>query len=393
MGPKNRYLISILLFSFTLLASGQENPGFLVTDSLTYRYYLDGDWKNLIRTGKNAIQSGIDYKFLRQRLGYAYYVKGDYNEARRHFMKALDYDSYNPFTLEYLYYSYLLSGKVEYAGRWIKHFTPEMKKNITVPSNKLISAIDLEYNFKYSGSVLRSNPTYYRIGIDSKLSAGISLYQSFSKYNQKVKVLEKGSLIPYLTEQPEYYGILNINAGSRLMIRAGYHYISTSSGRLMNKGNLIILSASPDFNRFTIDLSSSLFSYKNSTLYQATLEPGFVFPGRAQCYVKSALSLLSDRGLVHIVYNPSAGIKVFRNLWFEGNYAAGDMDRYNDFKGLYVYNSYDPLILRVGGTLQCYIGKKTTLWLNYSLEKKEYFEDRSHSYKQFSYLGGIKWEL
>lgn len=393
MGSTNKYLIAAFLSFFTFLAYGQDKTGFTIVDSLTYRYYLDGNWNKLISTGKRAIDSGIDYKFLRQRLGYAFFIKGDYNAARRHLVKALEYDSHNPFTLEYLYYSYLLSGKESYSGSWKKNIDPGLQKKIGVRGNRLISALDLEYNFKYSGSVLRSNPNYFRIGLYSRPGARISLYQSFSKYIQKVRVLEKGSLNTYLTEQPEYYGILSINAAQKLIIRTGYHYLSTRSGSLSKKGNLFVLSLSPDLYRFALDMNGTALFYNETSVYQVTAEPGYTFPGRSGFYLKSGLSWISENGSVRFVYNPAAGVKVFKNLWLEGNVSAGDMDRYNDYKGLYVYNSYDPLVFRAGGIIQLFIGKKTAIWLNYSYEKKEFFEDRSYNYKQYSYLGGIKWEL
>lgn len=393
MGSKNIYLIALFLSFNALVVSGQGRSDFSSIDSLTYKYYLDGNWKKLIITGKEALNSGIDYKFLRQRLGYAYYIKGDYLDARKHLLKALEYDSFNPFTLEYLYYSSLLSGKGEYSGRLIKKLEPELKKKLSIAAPGLISAIDLEYNFKYSGSVLRSNPQYFRLGLYSRLGASSSLYQSFSKYSQNLKILEKGSLNTYSSKQPEYYGILNINAPSRLIIRTGYHFISTTSGNLSERSNLFILSVSPDFNRFVIDITASMLYYKGTSVFQATLEPGYVFPGSSGFYLKSGVSFMTENGNARFIYNPVAGMRLIRWLWLEGNITSGDMDRYNDYKGLYVYNSYDPIVLRAGGTLKLYIGKKTTMWFNYSYEKKEFYENRSYNYKQFSYLGGIKWEL
>jgi hypothetical protein len=102
---------------------------------------------------------------------------------------------------------------------------------------------------------------------------------------------------------------------------------------------------------------------------------------------------MTENGNARFIYNPVAGMRLLRWLWLEGNFTSGDMDGYNDYKGLYVYNSYDPIVFRAGGTLKLYIGKKTTMWFNYSYEKKEFYENRSYNYKQFSYLGGIKWEL
>jgi len=86
-------------------------------------------------------------------------------------------------------------------------------------------------------------------------------------------------------------------------------------------------------------------------------------------------------------------LKVGKKVWLEVNATMGHMADYNDFDGLYVYYSFDPLAFRTGATMYFYLGKNIMLWLNYSYERKEYFEDNSFHYNQFSYLGGIKWKL
>ena len=114
MGGKSKYLIIILLL-FTVTCFAQEKD-FLHIDSVTYKFYLEESWEDLIREGEAAIESGTDYKHLRQRLGHAYFSKGDYLSARKHLKKALTYDSYDQFSLSYLYWANLNSGMEAYSG-------------------------------------------------------------------------------------------------------------------------------------------------------------------------------------------------------------------------------------------------------------------------------------
>jgi tetratricopeptide (TPR) repeat protein len=108
MGSKFKYLVIVLsFFFFNFAVKAQIDIDFQSIDSLTYRYYKSGDWNNLINLGNKAIEHGIDYKYLRQRLGLAFFSNGDYFEARKHFEKALSFDSFDTFTLVYLYYTYL----------------------------------------------------------------------------------------------------------------------------------------------------------------------------------------------------------------------------------------------------------------------------------------------
>ena len=86
MGTKNKHLILFMLL-MPVLVHAQDKPDFISVDSTTYKYYNSGNWDKLIETGKDAIASGIDYKFLRQRLGYAYFSKGNYFNSRANFEK------------------------------------------------------------------------------------------------------------------------------------------------------------------------------------------------------------------------------------------------------------------------------------------------------------------
>ena len=119
MGTKKGYLILLLLISLTSIINAQKSSDFRSVDSLTFMYYNSGDWGRLIDTGKKALNEGINYKFLRQRLGYAYFAREDYFDAGHQFEKSLKFDSYNEFTLKYLYYSYLYTGREKYAGVFI----------------------------------------------------------------------------------------------------------------------------------------------------------------------------------------------------------------------------------------------------------------------------------
>lgn len=50
-------------------------------DALTYQLFQQKAWDNLIKEGNKAIQNGIDYYYLRVRMGIAYYEKGNYSGA------------------------------------------------------------------------------------------------------------------------------------------------------------------------------------------------------------------------------------------------------------------------------------------------------------------------
>lgn len=388
MGSKN-LIFFLILIPVALYA--QEKPDFVTIDSLTNKYYESGEWEKLIKYGNDALDSGVDYKFLRQRLGLAYFMKGDYYESRSQFEKAFESDSYNDLTLEYLYYTSLYTGKEELAGVITKRMNPELRKKLSLRPFIPLESIELEYNFKLSGTVLRSNPHYLRLGVNTQLDYRLNLFQSVSDYMQTLNFEQTGSVDADI-RQPEYYALLNWNASHRFMLRSAYHYIRIRSGYSIFTGNLIYLSFATDYNRFTFDADGSVMKL-GDYVYQAGVQCGYVFPGKPDFFVKMKASYLMQPGYSRFIYNPQAGFKLFKNVWIEGGATFGNMHGYNDFNGLYVYNTYDPIVFRSGGGITWYARKNISFWLNYNFEKKEFFEDNTFTYNQYSYLGGIKWEL
>jgi hypothetical protein len=392
MGEKIGYIIFII-FSFRYSLNAQTALDYKYVDSLTYIYYMSGEWNKIISLGKDAIDNNIDFKYLRQRMGYAFFELGNYSDARFEFEKAFSFDSYNSFTREYLYYSYLNTGKDDYAGNLARRLSPEIKKNIALKSFKPLESIEFEYNFKYAGTASRSNPQYYRLGINSQLAFGISLYQSFSNYKQVIAVQQPLQDLILSEKQPEYYACLSWALSNNLLIKAAYHFIYTTTLTSSSRGNLGFFSISPDLNRFSVKASFSALNIQQEFVYQPGLEGGYIFPGKANFSLTSSISLLVQQNSNRLIYNEKAGFKVLKNAWLEANLNIGRMNNYNDYNGLYFYNSIDPMTFRSGATFIYYLNKKITLWANYSFERKEYFENRASSYNQFSYLGGIKWKL
>lgn len=386
---ERRILIILSLFT-TLLAGAQDKPDFAKTDSLSYSYYLKGEWDSLIDLGNRLISGGIDYKFLRQRLGYAFFVKGDFTAAKMNFRKALKYDSFNSFTNEYLFYSFLNTGREDHAGVMESHMDPYLARKLKISKFKPVGSIDAELNYKASGSTLRTGAFYYRAGIDTWLGYRLRLYQALSKYSQTVTLQSSAK---FDIDQLGYYVRLGWNIPGYMVLTGAYHYVHVSGkGNKLYNGHLFLAGLSPDFNRFIFEANGSLFRYEGSNTLQAEIHAGYIFPGSAGFYLKGEGAVINNSG-TSLVSGIAAGSRLSKKTWLDVNLLRGNMDRYNDFRGIYVYNSYDPVILRSGATLNYFAGSKFVLWINFSLERKKYNEDFTYRYNQFSYLGGIKWKI
>lgn len=392
MGAKFKYFVLGLLL-LNIAASGQKSLDFQSIDSITYKYYLTGDWNNLIILGTEAIDYDIDYKFLRQRLGLAFYSKGDFINARTHFEKALLFDGFDTFTLTYLYYTYLNSGMTENARFISGKMPPDLKNSLKIKSILPVESVDLEYNFKYAASGLRSNPQYFHVGINSFIGARLELYQMLSGYNQTVMFQQMGLLRNAHDNQFEYYALFKLTFSQHLMIKSAYHYLNTIYNSVGSSSHLGFLEFSSNFNRFKFGINSSVLKGFQTTVLQTGLEAGVSFTGKVDFYFNTALAITDMQNAGRLVYDQRAGFKVSKKIWVEGNLTLGDMTNYRDRDAMYVYNLLDATTLRTGATFFIYSGKHISLWANCSYERKEYYENNLYHYKQFSYLGGIKWKL
>ena len=392
MGSKNRYLILILLL-IQLDLYGQENMTYSVIDSLTYSYYKNGEWNKLITLGQSAIDKNIDYKYLRERIGYAFFAMGDYYSARNQFEKALTFDSFDQFSLEYLYYTYTYTGKDKFTGALEQKLSTELRKALSVRPFKVLESFELEYNHKYANSGTRSNPQYFRLGSTTRLGYRLMLHQSYSGYYQVISLQENGKTVKTQYNQPEYYAHFDYNVSNHILVKTVYHHIHTSSGSTSTNGNLFLLALAEDLNRFSFEVNGSVLNTGQDFTYQTGIQAGYIFKGRSDFYLNGLLTRIFQQDISRFIYNQKAGLKVLKNMWMESNITFGRMNSYNDYEGIYVYNSYDPMIFRWGATMFLSLNRNIMFWANFSLERKEYLENSSSHYNKFSYLGGIKWKL
>jgi hypothetical protein len=393
MGKKIRYII-VLLFLIQFTVRAQKQLDFPAIDSMTYKYYMNGNWDSLINLGKYALGNNIDFKYLRQRMGFAYFSGANYVEAQKQFAKALEYDSFDSFTLNYLYLSFLYEGNDDGASFIAGGMKKETRQNLSVKLFKPIESVEAEYNFKYAGTELRSNPQYFNIGITSRLGSRISLFQMFSDYTQTITIKYPMSE-EYVTDtQPEYYALLNYSVSPYLKLKAAYHYLNTTWSLKSNSAHLGYIGLSADYNKFRLGGEFSLMKIENNPVAQAGLMAGLKGEGPFRLFATGELSLMTSGNVfAGLIYNQKAGLKLSQKLWLEGNVTFGNLSDFSEFSARYIYNTIDPTSFRCGSTMYLFPGKHISLWFNFSYERKDFYENINYHYNQFSYLGGIKWKI
>lgn len=353
------------------------------TDSLTYQYYLSGDWNKLLETGKQALAQNIDFRRLRQRMGYAWFAKADYFASQKQYEKALEFDEYDPDTREYLYYCGLNTGNISYARFHAKKLSEEAKKRLSINAFNPIASIDLEFNYKSNNSDNRSNPSYFRAGVYTQTGYRLSIYQSASNYKQTVDST--------LIRQPDYFALVNWSVTPHTSLSIAYHHLNTSLDGYKYPGNLVFGSLSNRFNRFTFGVNGSFFRYDLGDFKQIGLFGGVALPGKSNVYFNTYLSGMLESGNTRLIFSQYAGMRVYKSVWAEGTVTIGNIQNYNDHNALYIYNSTDPTLFRSGLSLYWNINKNFTFYCNYLYDTKQ-LEQTNNKYIQQSFLGGLIWK-
>jgi hypothetical protein len=379
-----KYVIAIFLcLPFTSFS--QVKLDFHKADSLSYQYYVNSDWKALIKISKEAFIQNIDSKFMRQRAGYAYFLTNDYYSAINQYKKALEFDASDNISREYLYYSSLYAGSVNtryYAGK----LPGDATIRLNIKEVKPVESIDTEMALKTNKAQERSDQVYYRVGVNSELGYRLSLYQAYAYFEQTISNI--------LTQQPEYLAILTLTISPAWHLKTSYHRLSTRYSNGIYPVNLGLIAISSQINRFNLEANASVMNSASSSTTQTGLQASVVLPGRSNLYFTGYAAGMIGNSSFRTIFSQAAGLKIAGNLWGEGSITIGNLKNYTSHGGLYVYNAYDPTVFRTGGTLVYFAGKHLSIIGNFTFNKQEYNSDSQNNYYyQYSYSGGLKWKL
>ncbi|MEI6059241.1 MAG: hypothetical protein WCR72_00970 [Bacteroidota bacterium] len=376
-------LIIIILFLTSLTVKSQNPITVPEADSMTYQYYLSGDWDKLIETGRQLIAQHVDFKRLYQRMGYAYFNKADYFAAQKQYEKALSFDKYDEGTREYLYYCGINTGNEGTSRYRAKKLPAELKNSLGIKAIKPFAAVDMEYNYKLSSDNTRSDPAYFRAGLYSQLGYRLSVYQSVSDYKQTVNSIR--------IKQPDYFALLKYSITAHTSVSLAYHYLNTSLDGNKYPGTLLFAAVSTTLSRYTLGLNGSKFAYDLGRFKQFGLHAGVILPGKSNFYFNTYLSELFETNNNRMIFSQNAGARVYKTIWAEGLVTLGNIQNYNDHNALYLYNSIDPTVFRTGFSLFWHLTGNITFYGNYLYDRKQVEQTTDH-YLQQSFLGGIIWK-
>ncbi len=460
--PENRRMMNklkLLLFLIAALTSlqvkSQEAKGFAYYDSLTFSLYKSGNWKALEVASAEALRSGLDFYYLRARMGVALYNTKNYRTSVTHFEKAQAFNSDDPFVLEYLYYAYLESGRSADAtklasehkgiitavpgakGNLVKSFfveggiTPDAAPRLT--TSELVGADRI-----YGETDIYNQQSYFHAGINLQLLPATMVYASasalnlnkqhrfaFPVYNNQGQSSIKDTTVDYQFLQREFYVAASFVPGSGITINPAFHSMSgnptltysIAAGNSYSIGEyeypfnhyVFSLSGTKDLGHFTFGINGS-YAKLTSTGNQKQVGTSITwYPfGNLNLYATTALTGFFQGNNKRLIVDQSIGGRILPEVWLEGTFTGGDLSYYNEKNAYVVYNLTETINYRLGANLIYTLSPHIDLSLMYRFYEREneYFNyslntetmevtliSNKIKYQNYSIFGGLKWKF
>lgn len=443
-------LLAVFISGFSAKADKLE---YRYVDRMTYYYYTEQKWDSLIELGEEALDQGIDYYYLRMRIGIAYFEMEKYLFAAVHFRHARKLNPLDNVPVEYLYYSYLDAGKYGLAHDQYRQFNPDIRHRADSTVKPGIFTAGLETGPIFSSA----EKEFQNIDLDGKESVygeadfpGTGFYSNlFVKWRWGGRL---GLLAAYtflgntrqhhamasdtviLNEninqsQHQVYVQVPVNLGKGFSIIPAYHYLSLSytttlieydgpaSGYRLVKApvrtesHILHLAAVKDLGLIELEAFGASSNLNGKRQYQVGAGITAWPSGNLNFWSRTVLLNHNNDGTDQLVFEQSTGFRALTDLWGELFFTIGPATNYYNRNAYIVYNSGD-VIKMTGGTRWTYYLANSLvfsvdykfLWRNaeyiqYSVRPTGYYEyevfpmNKELSFITHIILGGITWKL
>ena len=362
-----RSLLIVISILLVLSADLIGQTDFLTLDRETYDLYLKGDYKNLKNVGEIMILQGMDYYYLRMRMGILAYNNERYPEAFKHFSKAISFNSGDTISREYIYYSYLFSGRKADANLYLD-LIPRDNKNSALKSLKNPGFSDFFVGTAVSGfdvMLYTINNLYYEAvknnriinaGLDTYFSSKLKatfLYTNFLKTGTQYSEDNPTGTSLDLTQNQLYVKISSY-------VFSGWEFLGFGHGAIYSDINTDYRQG---FGMSSVKLMKSEFSggvgiskngwkirggtnisVSNFSYSQQFRGEGFLswLPfGNLNLYLTSGGMFQSDKNWgTSYQLNQEVGFKIAKWLWMETGFGKGNSFLYTRYEGSLMNNSF-----------------------------------------------------
>ena len=444
-----RIIISAVFIFLSIKIFSQEPAmSFRYADSVTYNLYLQKNWDDLIKTGKEAISNGHDYFYMRMRLGIAYYERHNYVQAAKHFTKAIEFNTGDQIALEYLFYSYYLSGRyfqawtilsetgLQERERILKE--SRIKKNsvtfesyyLNAGTEDIISDPGLNFPNPEGGSqvVTKSfiNNAIYLSHLTGKRSSYYHSFTNLIKHNylHYFDGILNTDLDDQKVVQNQYYGRFNFFTSSGWifsplfhLLTAGYPLVAISYTGISPSPYTYDARSNGFAGGFAITKTGGYVSFSGEAVYsrlnkieqiQGTLSLILYPAGNRNIYLGGNVTGLYNPGTdspeIRTVTGFIAGFAISSRVWFEFSGTSGNMKNHTESNGLIIYNGIDYPAGKYSGKIivpfyrsgiTLFAGAGTGKYSSEFLPFDGYnnFSPNKLNYKNYSLTGGLSWNF
>ncbi len=438
---KNFTKIGILFFllGFQFKALSQKKLNYSQANTITYNQYLKGNWKELIKTGKEYLKYGESFYYLQIRMGIAYYKQKKYRKAISYLSKAYKANPKNTVVNEYLYYAYIFSARTMDAQKLSANFSLDLKKKLGIDYDKFIDALTFDVRFENNddyfkglttGEILqqdvRTGYSFYGIGVEHVFGGNKRLYWNYSNINQGINVYDNDDnkqtsddkditqnqfYISYYTQIKYGFNVsfalnyLNIiTTGHQLISRGGMGgmWTRTISTKYTTNEFVGFFAVHKDFSDFRLGLGTSASNLNNTIQLQPGIDFVYYPLSNTNLYfmfnADYQLDINDDTVTKTPIIKPAVGVKLFK-LYLEASYTWGDIYNYIENNALIINNDTDLINDRIEFKTYLYLFKgKINLFLKYQQYNKSNIyninnNNQTINYFNQSYTGGIKWNF
>ncbi len=404
--------IGLLLSISSVQLTAQPRLSVQQVDIQTYQYWQNQDWNNLIRLSHEALDAGIDFYYLRVRLGIAYYAKGNFHAALPQFEKAWRQNQSEEYLKEYLYYTYRFTDRWAEANMLARTFSTELQQKTRTTKKPFANQFDLAYGYQglmdnsvidtyqtdadplqngYQYIPLRIQSVY--AGLQIPIGNRFQLYQAFTglsvdhfRYVQNEGLATTDN--PYHTDIGQYYAAGNMLLGKGFNLSVGGHVINVFypvTSVVFRQGRTYLLTQTYSdvdgvafatlYKKLTYATLGAGFTYgtvNNARQYQTDLKLSLYPLGNKNLYAttvamhqrqESVYDVWSDRWIL----DQSLGVKLTSRLWLEGYATLGEMENLAMNDAALIYNRMDVIRERYGARLIVLAGAHWQLQVHYGL--------------------------
>lgn len=198
----HRILIILITIGWFAIANVNAQPVWFKTDSLTYRHFLDKEWKLVMSETNRSLAQGIDFYYLRVRAGKAAIELKKYRLAASHFSKAHQWNPSDEFVNYWYYHALLMSGNNDEASFLASSFTDDYLQRMQIEPRGKLHSVSVESQLTMNsrldelsterivadGSFINyrnvmKQQIFAGIGVDHALGNKLNLYHGFSRLN------------------------------------------------------------------------------------------------------------------------------------------------------------------------------------------------------------------